>query len=362
MRILPPPPAAVPGPHGAPAPWLRTALALGLACWGALLLLLLPAVPARAQAQAPAGRLAVPRQQGAVTDTTGTLTAGQVHALREKIAQLHDMPAANAPGGKGPTLVVLLVPSTAPEAIEPFATRVFDAWKPGTAQDDNGLLLLVAMQDRRMRIEVGQGLEGVVPDLAANRIIEEQMRPRLRQQDFYGGIDAAVDALAGLVGSATAATVSVDSDGPGVTVEEVDVPPRDWTGGEKALAAGLGLVGLLVLAFVGRFVLRNMRTIYRRSRAEFVARSLVASMVIVVAAVACEGDWAPAGLVTFFTLLFCFVPSVRSGGRGGDSSGGAVWSSSSDSSSSSSSSDSSSSSSSSDSGGSSSGGGSSGDW
>jgi uncharacterized protein len=96
-------------------------------------------------------------------------------------------------------VAVLLVPSTAPEPIESYAIRVVDAWKLGRAGSDDGALLLVAKDDRRVRIEVGRGLEGALTDLAANRIIDETIVPRFRAGEFARGIDAGVDRILSVI-------------------------------------------------------------------------------------------------------------------------------------------------------------------
>jgi uncharacterized protein len=96
-------------------------------------------------------------------------------------------------------IAVLIVPTTQPEAIEQYAIRVVDEWKVGRANIDDGILVLVAKDDRKMRIEVGYGLEGAVTDLYAKRIISETMTPKFKQGDFAGGIDAATNQLMGLI-------------------------------------------------------------------------------------------------------------------------------------------------------------------
>ncbi|HXQ64150.1 MAG TPA: TPM domain-containing protein [Steroidobacteraceae bacterium] len=126
-----------------------------------------------------------------VTDLTGTLTAAQQAALDKTLADFESR--------KGSQIAVLIVPTTAPEDIAQFGIRVADAWKLGRKGIDDGAILIVAVEDRRMRIEVGQGLEGAVTDLAANRILEEYLRPHFRAGDFYGGVNAAVVRLIGLV-------------------------------------------------------------------------------------------------------------------------------------------------------------------
>jgi uncharacterized protein len=133
----------------------------------------------------------VPPRAARVTDLTNTLPADSRAALDRKLAAFE--------ARKGSQIAVLLVATTAPESIEQYSLRVAEAWKLGRAGVDDGVLLLVAVQDRRARLEVGYGLEGAVPDALARRIIAEQLAPKFRDGDFGGGIDAGVDALIGLV-------------------------------------------------------------------------------------------------------------------------------------------------------------------
>ena len=126
-----------------------------------------------------------------VTDLTGTLSAAQQAALSEKLAAFE--------ARKGSQIAVLLVPTTAPEDIAGFSIRVVDQWKLGRKGIDDGLIVIIAKDDRRMRIEVGRGLEGVVTDLTTSRVREEYLQPGFRAGDFYGGIDRAVDRLIGLI-------------------------------------------------------------------------------------------------------------------------------------------------------------------
>lgn len=135
--------------------------------------------------------LPVPALSGRVVDTIGLLSAAQQAALEAKLAELE--------GRKGSQIVVLLVATTQPEAIEQFSLRVVEAWRPGRKGVDDGVLLIVASDDRAVRIEVGYGLEGAIPDATANRIIDEFILPRFRDGDFAGGIAAGVDHLIGLV-------------------------------------------------------------------------------------------------------------------------------------------------------------------
>ena len=135
--------------------------------------------------------VAVPPLAARVTDLTGTLTAGQRNALENDLQALE--------GRSGSQLAVLLVPTTHPETIEQYSIRVVDAWKLGRKGKDDGVLLLVAKDDRKVRIDVGYGLEGTIPDVVAKRIIEETITPRFKQGDFAGGLAAGVQRLTALV-------------------------------------------------------------------------------------------------------------------------------------------------------------------
>ena len=133
----------------------------------------------------------VPALRERVTDLTATLDPGQQAELTARLDRLQRE--------TGSQLAVLLVPSTAPEDIAAYALRVVDAWKLGREEFDDGVLLLVAKDDRRMRIEVGYGLEGAIPDARARQIIDTIMAPYFRSGDFAGGIMAGTDAIIALV-------------------------------------------------------------------------------------------------------------------------------------------------------------------
>lgn len=140
---------------------------------------------------AMAAPVPVPPYSARVLDTTGTLSAAQAAALNEQILALEaDTRAA---------VVVFMLPSTGEDAIEEYATRVFDKWKLGDTERDDGILILVALEDKRMRIEVGQGLEGTVPDVLAGRIIDQDMKPRFQANDYAGGLEAAISRIGALV-------------------------------------------------------------------------------------------------------------------------------------------------------------------
>ncbi len=131
--------------------------------------------------------LTVPPLSGRVIDQTGTLKPEQQQAMSDKLAAIETK--------RGSQLVVLIVPTTAPEDIGAYAQRVADAWKIGRLAVGDGLLIVVAKGDRKIRIEVAKALEGAVPDLAARRIIAEQISPAFKAGDYAGGLNAAIDQL-----------------------------------------------------------------------------------------------------------------------------------------------------------------------
>lgn len=153
----------------------------------------------------------VPALSARVTDLTATLTPQQRSALEQKLATFE--------ARKGSQVAVLIVPTTQPETIEQYSIRVAEAWKLGRKGVDDGVLLLLARDDHRLRIEVGYGLEGALPDATANRITAEIIVPHLRQGDDYGGIDAGVDRIMAVIDGEPLPEVRRNSgrggDGPG---------------------------------------------------------------------------------------------------------------------------------------------------
>jgi uncharacterized protein len=147
---------------------------------GLLALLLFGGCAARAD-------VAVPALSGRVVDRTMTLSQSEQAALD---ATLRDFEAR-----KGSQVAVLIVPTTAPETIEQFSIRVADAWKIGRKKVDDGAILVIAKDDRKLRIEVGYGLEGALTDVTSKRIIDQIITPKFRSGDFAGGITAGTDAM-----------------------------------------------------------------------------------------------------------------------------------------------------------------------
>ncbi|WP_164718796.1 YgcG family protein [Bradyrhizobium sp. LVM 105] len=131
--------------------------------------------------------VAVPQLTGRVVDQTNTLSSADIASLSQK---LQDFEAR-----KGSQIAVLIVPTTQPETIEQFSIRVADAWKIGRKKVDDGAILVVAKNDRHLRIEVGYGLEGALTDVTSRRIIDEVITPKFRAGDFAGGISDGVDRM-----------------------------------------------------------------------------------------------------------------------------------------------------------------------
>ena len=131
--------------------------------------------------------VAVPQLTGRVVDQTGTLSSTDVASLSQKLRDFESR--------KGSQIAVLIVPTTQPETIEQFSIRVAEAWKIGRTKVDDGAILVVAKNDRHLRIEVGYGLEGALTDVTSRRIIDEIITPKFRTGDFGGGISDGVDRM-----------------------------------------------------------------------------------------------------------------------------------------------------------------------
>ncbi len=168
--------------RAAPGGWRRWATALCLLACGLWLAL---GLASGAQAQKVR---TIPALTGRVIDTAEVLTVAQQRQLDNRLAALER--------DKGSQIVVLLVPSTAPEDIFTYANRASNIYRIGRRSIGDGVLIVVAKEDRTVRIEVAKALEGAIPDLAAQQIIDSAITPRFRQGDFAGGLNQAVDQLA----------------------------------------------------------------------------------------------------------------------------------------------------------------------
>lgn len=137
------------------------------------------------------GQIPIPDLERRVNDKVGLLTSSQIKQLEGDLAELEN--------SKGSQVAVLIISTTGRETIEQYSIRVVDKWKLGREVVDDGVLLLVAKDDRKLRIEVGYGLEGAIPDAKAKRIIEQIILPHFRDGDFYLGIEEGVEAISGLI-------------------------------------------------------------------------------------------------------------------------------------------------------------------
>jgi uncharacterized protein len=177
--------------------------------------------------------VAVPPLRSPVTDLTGTLTSEQSATLEQQLRAFE--------AKQGSQIAVLIVPTTQPETIEQYGIRVAEAWKLGRRGVNDGALLLIAKDDRAVRIEVGYGLEGVLPDVLANRIVDQVVVPRFRSGDFFGGIREAIERMSALIEGEPL---------PEPAQSQRDVPSANGLGNALPL--------LLLLVFVGSTVLRGM--------------------------------------------------------------------------------------------------------
>ena len=194
-----------------------------------LFVLLLGLLPFAAWAEVP-----VPPLEKRVTDLTATLSAEQQAAIDARLAAFEQR--------KGSQVALLIVPTTQPEDIAQFGIRVAEQWKLGRKGIDDGVLLLVAKDDRALRIEVGYGLEGALNDATAKRIIEEFIVPAFKQGDFAGGLNAGIDRILGVI------------DGEPLPAPQAAAPPKLLEQAFPLLAFGTLFLGGLLRAMLGGFV------------------------------------------------------------------------------------------------------------
>jgi uncharacterized protein len=247
-----------------------------------------------------AADVAVPPLSSPVTDLTQTLSREQAASLEQTLRAFEQR--------KGSQLAVLLVPTTQPESIEQYSIRVAEAWKIGRKDIDDGVIFLIAKDDRAMRIEVGYGLEGALPDAVASRIIRDVVTPEFRKGDFYAGIAAGVDRIVRTI------------DG-----EPLPEPARRETNTDSKV--GNILPVLLVIVFVVGGILRS---VFGRLGGASLVSAIVGFVVwmlmstVVVAVIA--------AIAAFFFTLFGGGGGGWSSGRGRHSSwggggfGGGGWS------------------------------------
>ncbi len=240
------------------------------------------------------GEVAVPPLKARVTDLSGTLSGAQQQDLERRLLEFE--------GRKGSQIAVLILPSTQPETIEQYSIRVAEAWKIGRARVDDGVILVVAKDDRRLRVEVGRGLEGAIPDAIAKRIVSDVITPHFKANDFYGGVSAGAGALIKLIEG-----------------EPLPAPPA--SGGFSSGVDFQTIFWLIVaLAIVQPLLLR----LFGRLTGSLAAGGVVGVIV-----------WVFAGVVVFAVLgaMIAFLVSLfiegagSSRGRGWSSGSGGGWSS-----------------------------------
>ena len=179
----------------------------------------------------------IPPLSGRVVDQTGTLSGAQFTALSDKLAAFE----AQA----GPQIVVLIVPTVQPEDIVDYTQRVGDAWKLGRRDVGDGVLIVVAKNDRRVRIAPAKALEGAVPDLAARQIIQDAITPAFKQNDYAGGLNRAVDQLeARLRGESLPAPTRAHA--------QRTQHGLDWQTLAMVFFIGVPLIGVVLTAVMGR--------------------------------------------------------------------------------------------------------------
>jgi uncharacterized protein len=258
---------------------LVLALLAGLLAWWA--------VATGAVAQPGESFVPVPAYTARVVDLTNTLSAQQRAVLEADLEEFEKT--------RGSQIAILIVPTTKPEEIEQYSIRVADKWKSGRKNVDDGVIVVVAKDDRKMRVEVGRGLEGAIPDIYARRIITDVMAPRFQQGDFYGGLRGATRTLEQLI-----------------TGEQLPAPSQRGPGGQGQ-GGGFDL-GYLVLLLVATMVVGGVLTsIFGRVLGAIVTGGVVGGLAWLIAGLLAVG--VGAGFLAFiFTLML--------GGTGGGYTGG----------------------------------------
>jgi uncharacterized protein len=241
---------------------------------------------------AAVAEVAVPRLSGRVVDQTATLSSSDVASLDQT---LKDFEAR-----KGSQVAVLIVPTTDGEAIEQFSIRVAEVWKIGRKKVDDGAILVVAKNDRKLRIEVGYGLEGALNDVTTKRIIDEIITPKFRSGDFAGGISSGVDRILRVI------------DG-----ETLPAPVRQDQSSDLLDQLGSLSPFLIFGAFVLSAVLRGM---LGRLLGSLATGGIVAALIWFIASSLLLAGIA--GVIAFLFTMFSDSIQSSGGGRSGGFSGG----------------------------------------
>ena len=247
---------------------------------------------------AAAADVAVPPLVGRVVDQTATLSSGDVASLQQT---LKDFEAR-----KGSQIAVLIVPTTAPETIEQYSLRVAEAWKIGRKKIDDGALVVVAKDDRKLRIEVGYGLEGALTDVTSKRIIDEIITPSFRSGNFAGGISSGVDRIIRVVDGEPLPAPEPRREQGSSFLSHVDLL-------NPFTLFAVFIVSTILRTTLGRLIGAVATSGIVGALAWLIAGSLAASFI--------------AAIIAFLFTMFAEIPtssSGRSGGRGW-SGGGGSW-------------------------------------
>jgi len=231
-------------------------------------------------------QIIVPPVPGRVIDQTGTLTTSEINTLSQTLAQFD--------AKKGTQFAVLIVKSTAPESIEQTALRVAEQWKLGRKKIDDGAILLIAKNDRAVRIEVGYGLEGALNDATSKRIIEQFITPEFRNGNYFAGINAGIQQMIRIADGEPLPPVAAANDGA----------PSDSLRFAPVLFMLALAVGMVMRSFMGHAL-----------------ASVVTGGAVTVLA------WVIAGSLFFAVIagVFAFILTLLGGLKGGGGAGG--WSS-----------------------------------
>ncbi len=264
---------------------------LALVC--AVSLLGLAAAAAQAQDVLP-----VPPLAGRVVDQTGTLSAAQAQALSGKLAAIEAQ--------RGAQVVVLIVPTTQPEDIATYGQRVADTWKVGRRDVGDGVVIVVAKNDRRINIEVAKTLEGAIPDVLAGRVINDQIKPAFKAGDYAGGLNAAIDRLDRAIGG-----------------EALPAPTRS-SGKNRGRSGGFDLQDLAIFLFVGVPIAGAVLTgLFGRKLGSLLTGGAVGGIAwFLTASLLIAGG---AGLIALFLIGVMGMGSGRLGAGAGRGGGPIIW-------------------------------------
>jgi uncharacterized protein len=233
--------------------------------------------------------VAVPPLKSRVTDLTGTLDTAQKATLEQTLAAFEKK--------KGAQIAGLMLPTTQPESIEQYAVRVEETWKLGRKGVDDVVLLVIAKDDRKLKIETGYGVEGVLPDAVAKRIIDEDIVPHFKQRDFYGGVSAGVERITRVI------------DG------EPLPPPKTVTSQKR------GGIDVNHLFIIGSIVVLVVGGILRAIFGRFIGAGVVSVLVGIIA-------WSMTGafFIALIAAIIAFIFTMTNGGNGGGFSSGGGFS------------------------------------